>query len=107
MDVCVLPVVERMQLYLRLISKVPAIDNMRGLGAMIGLCFRDYKGVSASKWVSKIQKTCLENNLIVLQAGMHKQVLRFLPALTITDEELKHGLDTFEQSVLSVQKELG
>ena len=46
------------------------------------------------KTAAQIADQCVENGLLVLTA---KDVLRFLPPLTITIEELKAGLSILEK----------
>ena len=38
-------------------------------------------------------------------AGVRSEVVKLLPALTISDEELKQGLDLLEESALAVLDE--
>jgi acetylornithine/N-succinyldiaminopimelate aminotransferase len=63
--------------------KVPGLANVRGKGLM---CAFDFAPVSAGS----VQKECLEAGLCVTTAG--KNVVRMLPPLVITDDEIKKGL---------------
>ena len=62
--------------------KLPIVKEVRGLGLMIGAAVT----VSHKEAVKK----CLENGLMMLTAG--KDVLRMLPPLTITYDEIDKGL---------------
>jgi diaminobutyrate-2-oxoglutarate transaminase len=41
-----------------------------------------------------VQQRCLAAGVIVLNCGPHGEVLRLVPPLTITDDELELGLTT-------------
>ena len=74
---------------------VPAIGDVRGIGAMIGIEFvkngdpRQQDG----ELCGRIVKACAAKGLILLSAGTYKNVIRILSPLVITDEQLKQGLD--------------
>lgn len=65
----------------------PCIKEIRGKGLMIGIQL-------SGKNPLDIKKKCLEEGLCVTTAG--KDVIRFLPPLTISDEEIKAGLEIFK-----------
>jgi 4-aminobutyrate aminotransferase / (S)-3-amino-2-methylpropionate transaminase / 5-aminovalerate transaminase len=45
-------------------------------------------------------KACAERGLVLLSAGTHKNVLRILSPLVITDQQLEQGLDILEEETL-------
>ena len=49
-----------------------------------------------------IQDKCFENGLILERCGHVDQVVKFLPSLTISEDELNHGMDILEQSIKEV-----
>ena len=55
-------------------------------GAMIGVELADKATAEA------VQHRCLEHGVIVLTCGPDGNVLRLIPPLTMTDDELDHGL---------------
>lgn len=69
------------------LSEMKNIENVRGMGLMVG-------AKPVGKTAAQIADQCVENGLLVLTA---KDVLRFLPPLTITIEELKTGLSILEK----------
>ena len=71
--------------------KIPIVTDVRGLGLMIGT------EITGKIKPFDVEKRCLEKGLCVSTAGTN--VIRFLPPLTITDEEMVAGLAIF-QSVL-------
>lgn len=89
--------------FIDLKDELPIIYDIRGLGAMVGIEFVDpISQHPAKEFVGALTKTCYENGLIILSAGVHSNVLRFLTPLIITDEELKEGLDILKYSLHQV-----
>ncbi len=76
-------------------SKLPAIHEVRGLGAMIGveLVRNGDPGAPDREAVQAVRNRCFENGLITLRAGTHANVIRLLPPLTIEDEVLREGME--------------
>jgi 4-aminobutyrate aminotransferase len=70
------------------LAGAPNAVDVRGVGLMIGVELAD--GAAAER----VQQRCLEQGVIVLNCGPHGEVLRLIPPLTISDEELALGLDT-------------
>ena len=62
----------------------PAVAGTRGMGLMIGICLND--GYVNSRLAGEL----IENGLLVLTAGQN--VIRLLPPLTISYEELDQGI---------------
>ena len=72
-----------------------AVVDVRGIGLMIGLELRD-KAVAA-----RVQERCLTEGLVVLTCGPAENVLRLVPPLTLTDDELDLGLTIVESALAS------
>lgn len=80
--------VQKKGTYLRdQLEKLPNVESVRGLGLMLGA-----KPISGEP--GRIAAACVEAGLLVLTA---KDVLRFLPPLTITKDELDDGLAILEK----------
>ena len=69
---------------------LPCLGGTRGLGLMIGV---EVKGEHTNK---ELAARLIENGLLVLTAG---KVLRLLPPLTITREEIDKGLSILERTL--------
>ena len=83
--------VEEKGRYLReKLSKMTGVQELRGLGMMIGI-------VLAKDNAKEVAGRCVKNGLLVLTA---KTVLRLLPPLNITYEEIDQGLEILEKSIL-------
>jgi 4-aminobutyrate aminotransferase/(S)-3-amino-2-methylpropionate transaminase len=82
-------------------EKYDVIGDVRGLGAMIGVEFvkdRETKEPYA-EIVKKITAYCFKHGVIFLNAGLFGNVVRFLPPLVITKEQLTFGLDVLEEAI--------
>lgn len=77
------------------------IGDVRGLGAMIGIEFvhENDQNKPNSKLCAAIIRRCFENGLIIISAGMEKNVIRILSPLVISNEELDRGLDILENAI--------
>jgi len=80
----------------RLAEKQPAIGEVRGLGPMLAVEFEEKSGDVTKAVTTKAR----ESGLLLLSCGLYGNVIRLLPPLTATDEELERGLDILEQAVL-------
>lgn len=83
-----------------------AIGDVRGVGAMIGIEFvknGDPQSPDADI-CSRIVKACAERDLILISAGTHKNVIRILSPLVITDEQLNKGLDILTEEIINQAK---
>ncbi|MET1022790.1 MAG: acetylornithine transaminase [Pseudoxanthomonas sp.] len=77
----------------KLDAELGLFSEVRGRGLMVGAVLRPaYAGQAAA-----ILDQCAAHGLLLLQAG--PDVLRFVPALNITGEELAEGLSRLEQSL--------
>lgn len=89
-------------------EKYGLIGDVRGLGAMVAMeLVTDRKTKSPAKEATaEVVKQCWKNGLVGLSAGINGNILRFLPPLVITDEQLEKGLDILEASIATVQKRM-
>jgi 4-aminobutyrate aminotransferase/(S)-3-amino-2-methylpropionate transaminase len=78
---------------LRLQSDIPAIGDVRGLGCMLAIelvrdpVTREPDAACADRIVEKAR----QKGLLLLKAGAFKNVVRLLPPLTSSDEEIEQG----------------
>jgi 4-aminobutyrate aminotransferase / (S)-3-amino-2-methylpropionate transaminase / 5-aminovalerate transaminase len=73
----------------------PEIGEVRGLGPMLALEFSE-----ASGEVSKaVTTSAREQGLLLLSCGLYGNVIRLLPPLTASDEELERGLSILARSL--------
>lgn len=80
-------------------SRYSVIGDVRGFGYMIGIEFvRDGKEPDPEA-VKNVIKGCLDRGLILIECGGEKNVIRFIPPLIITQEEMNRGLGILEEVV--------
>jgi len=89
-------VVERLQ---RLADRHPVIGQVRGHGFMIGIEFVLPDRAPDSGSCEKVTTYCLEHGLILINCGLDRNVIRFIPPLTVSDQELDTALTIFEEGV--------
>jgi 4-aminobutyrate aminotransferase len=77
-----------------LAEKHREIGEVRGLGPMLAIEFAEKSGEATKAVTTKAR----ENGLLLLSCGLYGNVIRLLPPLTATDEELERGLDILEQA---------
>ncbi len=70
--------------------------KLRGRGLIWGIEFSD------SGLATRVSKACFARGLVVETAGIDDQVLKILPSLTITEEELRLGLNVIDASLDAV-----
>jgi 4-aminobutyrate aminotransferase/(S)-3-amino-2-methylpropionate transaminase len=83
--------------------RCPAIGDVRGIGAMIGLEFVEDGDPArpAGALVKEIQRGALERGVLMIAAGTHGNIIRILSPLVITDAELDEGLTILEEEILA------
>ncbi len=85
-------VAERFQKIARMLREMGIEASERGRGLMRGI------DVGSGEIADKITHQAFENGLVIETSGQDGEVVKCLCPLTITDEELKKGLDILETS---------
>lgn len=77
------------------------VGDVRGLGAMVGieLVNNGDPHDPATDLTSRVLEACLSRDLLILRAGIHGNVIRFLMPLVITDQQLHDGLEIVTQEI--------
>lgn len=73
----------------------------RGIGLIHGIDFSEFKDIEICK---DIAKECFKQKLIIERAGRRDNVLKILPPLVISDEELHSGLVIIENAIKKICK---
>ena len=82
------------------------IGDVRGRGLMIGVEFvkdratRDPDTATCEALIG----ACADQGLLVLNCGTHHNVIRFLPPIDVTSEEISTGLDLFAAALKSLPR---
>lgn len=69
------------------------IVDVRGIGLMIAAEFKDN---AAAK---QIMESCLKDGLILISCGTRDEVIRFIPPLIITKEQIDTAVNIFEEAL--------
>ena len=67
------------------------ITDVRGLGLMLGNEFRDADGNPDGATAAAAQQEAAERGLLLLTCGAWGQVVRFIPALVVTEQRDRRG----------------
>ena len=76
-------------------ARQPLVGEVRGLGAMLALELRERTPAAAKATTA----AAFEKGLLLLSCGLDGNVIRLLPPLTASDEELERGLSLLEESL--------
>ncbi|HEY2311391.1 MAG TPA: aspartate aminotransferase family protein [Gaiellaceae bacterium] len=76
-------------------ARKPVVGEVRGLGAMLALELREPTPDAAKATTA----AAFEKGLLLLSCGLDGNVIRLLPPLTASDEELERGLRLLEESL--------
>ncbi|MDX1455485.1 MAG: diaminobutyrate--2-oxoglutarate transaminase [Gammaproteobacteria bacterium] len=89
------------QLAIKSLEKTAALADkycahVRGRGLMLGIGFSD------DDLAGEIASECFKHKLIIENAGFNDEVLKLLPSLTISEEDLQKGLDIIHEATKAV-----
>ena len=73
----------------------PLVGEVRGLGAMLALELVERNATAAKRVVARAR----ERGLVLLSCGLDGNVIRLLPPLSATDDELERGLSILEEAL--------
>lgn len=79
------------------------VADVRGKGAMLAIELLDPATKKpAADAVKAVQKFALHQGVMFLTAGSFGNVLRFLPSLVMTDDQIREGLGVLDEALASV-----
>ena len=70
----------------------PAIGDVRGIGLMLGLEFVTADGEADAAAAAAVQQAAIKENLLLLTCSARANVVRIIPALNVTEDEINLGL---------------
>lgn len=79
----------------------PIIGDVRGRGLMIATEFT-HDGQPDAPTAKAVAKVCLDNNLLLLTCGSYGNVIRWIPPLIVTKDQLDVALTIFESALKTV-----
>lgn len=78
------------------------IGDVRGLGLMVGSEFTGEDGEPDGSAAAKVQQAAAGNGLLLLTCGAQGQVVRMIPPLVVTQEQVAEGLRLWDATVREV-----
>jgi len=86
----------------KLQEEYPQIGDVRGKGLMVGTEFIvDSKPEKAKPMVKEIIRAAEENNLLLLSCGTYDNIIRWIPPLNVTSQQINDGLKIFGDALKS------
>ncbi|MFB9905908.1 aspartate aminotransferase family protein [Allokutzneria oryzae] len=85
-------------------DKTPRIGDVRGLGLLVGSEFTTEDGQPDNATAQAAQKAAAERGLLLLTCGAHMNVVRMIPPLIVTAEQVDEALEIWADAVASVTK---
>lgn len=84
----------------KLQEQYPIIGDVRGIGLMVGTEFSDDKGKPASKKIVKsVIQECEDRDLLLLTCGTYDNIIRWIPPLIVSEEQINSALFVFEDAL--------
>jgi 4-aminobutyrate aminotransferase len=85
-----------------IVGRYPQITDVRGLGLMIGCEFRDAAGEPDGATAARAQQEAARRGLLLLTCGAWSQVVRFIPALVVTEEQVDEAAGVWADTLAAV-----
>jgi 4-aminobutyrate aminotransferase len=76
-------------------EQYPAIGDVRGLGLMVGVEFRDTHGKPDKPAAKNVIHACLDRKLLLITCGPWDNTIRFIPPLVVSQSQIQEGLQVF------------
>lgn len=77
----------------------PGVGDVRGIGLMQALEFIDAGGQADPAAAAAVQQTAISEGLLLLTCGMRGNVVRVIPALTVSGDEIDTGVAALGRAV--------
>jgi 4-aminobutyrate aminotransferase len=81
-------------------ARFPVLGDVRGQGLMIGVEFTNAQGEPDDATATRVLSACLAEKLLLLNCGSYKNVIRWIPPLIVTQEQIDTALDIFEAALV-------
>jgi 4-aminobutyrate aminotransferase len=78
------------------------IGDVRGLGLMVGVEFRTPDHKPDKETTKAVIQACFERNLMLLSCGTYDNVIRWIPPLIVTAEQIDEAVHCFTDALNSV-----
>lgn len=83
-------------------ERTPAIGDVRGLGLLVGSEFTAADGTPDTATAQAAHQAALDRGLLLLTCGAFANVVRMIPPLVVTSEQVDQALEIWADAVASV-----
>jgi 4-aminobutyrate aminotransferase len=80
----------------------PVLGDVRGLGLMVAAEFRTADRKPDKTTTKAIVNACFENKLMLLTCGTWDNVIRWIPPLIVTEQQVNDAVDIFAGALKAV-----
>lgn len=80
-------------------ADLPAAADVRGLGLMVGVELADEAGRPDGATATQVLREATDRGLLLLTCGAHGQVVRFIPPLVVTEDQIDEGAEIFAEAL--------
>lgn len=84
-------------------AEYPVIGDVRGRGLMVGVEFTGLDHKPAAEIATRVQKACIERNLLLLTCGTYGNVIRWIPPLVVNSQQIDEALAIFNESMAGMR----
>ena len=77
----------------------PGVGDVRGIGLMVAAEFSTAQGEPDAGTAKAVRVKCLEKDLMLLTCGPYGNIVRWIPPLIVTREQIDRALEIFEDSL--------
>jgi 4-aminobutyrate aminotransferase len=77
----------------------PGVGDVRGIGLMVAAEFSTGQGEPDAGTAKAVRVKCLEKGLMLLTCGPYGNIVRWIPPLIVTREQIDRALEIFEDSL--------
>ncbi|MGA9173315.1 MAG: aminotransferase class III-fold pyridoxal phosphate-dependent enzyme, partial [Thermoactinomyces sp.] len=85
----------------------PVLGDVRSIGLMIGIeIVYPQTGEPNGKGLLKILHKCLQKGVLFYLCGTHSEVIRMIPPLTVTRQQIDEGLRMLDEALAEYEEEL-
>ena len=82
-------------------NQYPGMGDVRGKGLMVATEFSHPDGSPDPETASLVLRGCLDRQLLLLTCGTYKNVIRWIPPLVVSEEQITEALQRFEEALVS------
>ena len=84
-------------------AEYPVVGDVRGRGLMVGVEFTGLDHKPAADIATRVQKACIERNLLLLTCGTYGNVIRWIPPLVVARQQIDEALAIFNEALAEMR----